>query len=266
MRISKSLEQEEIQIINDNLKAEILELTKKYKICEEKLAHSLEQEKLRGTSRSTTSESQEKQRLSTALLELRHLKEELQKTSEHCQNYKSISENTENELRNMNNIYDEYKASVEFKLKELSDRIYLLNNENELLGSKINAYELKLTTKSDECAIALGKLSEATQQISVLEIDLSDQKKKFRHDIANQEKETLFAHESYQKELMLHAEDIKALESMKADLTARLLELANYKNENIKIQEKLKESNALIIEDKKNYQSLKLQYIFFKFT
>ncbi|KAJ3322833.1 hypothetical protein HDV06_002694 [Boothiomyces sp. JEL0866] len=165
--------------------------------------------------------------LAKSRIEVEKLKAELVLVSEQAETFKQISQASEERLDEMNSTFDIYKAEMEEKINELSNKTIRLEQERddlveqlkklgETLTSTQEAMDLEQTEHKNTLAmydkqIFLLKEREKTSIINVNEM---------KADVERQANIAKDAQENYEREIVAHSATIQSLSQMKqANLT-----------------------------------------------
>lgn len=158
--------------------------------------------------------------------ELANAKMEAEQAKGHIEQFKAIAQANEDSLGEMNKTYDEYKKSMDEQIAEketamtnLEERITVYTtqletstNENSELHGQLEAARVTLATERQQTADRLS-------QVTYLEAEVASIRETAKHDVEVQSQRASEAHERYEKELVAHAENIKALSNVKRMLT-----------------------------------------------
>lgn len=182
------------------------------------------------------------QRLALEASELRRdlelSKTELENAKQQVEQYKSIAQSTEEELANFNETSDQYKedtdrelAEKESKIKELEQRVEDL--VSELTSSNNELSELRTKVEDNDRVLAEQKASYEAE-LSRLRDDVErhgEEKKLFQEDIKAQAEIAQQAQQSYEDELVKHAEAARSLQNVRKEYNELRTEVAGLRAE-----------------------------------
>ncbi|ODQ68613.1 hypothetical protein NADFUDRAFT_20212, partial [Nadsonia fulvescens var. elongata DSM 6958] len=184
------------------------------------------QEKLDSLQRPKDASETSEDRLNEEILSLKTAldlsKSELSMANNHIEELTNVAKAAEEALENMNNTHDQYKATTDAALKEkdtelanLQDRLDVISQElnestQELLEFEIKRNELltRIEIQKQEYGQTIKELeSNASRILTAHEI--------LKKDLENQAKIASEAQESYEKELVKHADAARALQEIR---------------------------------------------------
>ncbi|KAF2171827.1 hypothetical protein M409DRAFT_18060 [Zasmidium cellare ATCC 36951] len=182
------------------------------------------------------------QRLALEISELRRdlelSKTELENSKQQIEQYRSIAQATEEELANFNQTADQYKedtdrviAEKDEKIKQLEQRIEDLTFELTTSNSELS----ELRTKADDNNRVLAEQKASFEsELTRLRDDVdrhAEEKKLFQEDIKAQAEIAQQAQQSYEAELVKHAEAAKSLQTVRKEYNDLRTEVAGLKAE-----------------------------------
>jgi nucleoprotein TPR len=170
--------------------------------------------------------------------ELEHVKSELDSAREQVEQYKSIAQSTEEELANFNETSVQYReetdrvaAENETRIKELEQRIEDLSEELSTSNNELS----ELRTKLDDSTRVLNEqkaISDA--ELARLNDDAeryAEEKKLYQEDLKAQAEIAQQAQQSYEDELLKHAEAAKSLQAVRSEYNELRTEVAGVRAE-----------------------------------
>lgn len=182
------------------------------------------------------------QRLALEMSELRRdlelSKGELENAKQQIEQFRSIAQATEEELANFHQTADQYKedtdgilAEKDARVKELEQRIEDLNSELTTTNSELS----ELRSKADDSSRLLAEQKASFEADTTrLRDDVdryAEEKKLFQEDIKAQAEIAQDAQQSYEDELVKHAEAAKALQTVRMEYNELRTEVAGIKAE-----------------------------------
>ncbi|KAH7927786.1 hypothetical protein BV22DRAFT_1060287 [Leucogyrophana mollusca] len=144
----------------------------------------------------------------------------------HMQQFQEISQANESALTALNSTHDQYKAETEAQLARqeseyngLQDKLRLV--EQDLQQSAAKLTELQRVLESERSAWASDKkiLEDTIVDMSSSERDSESDRTTRENDVRQQEARALAAEERYSREVLAHADSIKAIETLKQELS-----------------------------------------------
>ncbi|KAF5333006.1 hypothetical protein D9758_015176 [Tetrapyrgos nigripes] len=144
----------------------------------------------------------------------------------HVQQFKEISQANETALSDLNNTFDEYKASTEAQIARLEseragleEKLASAQQELASMTSKYNevqgTYENERVAWTNDKKLLEDMIAELSSSERVSETDRTSRE----NDLRQQEERAKSAEERYSNEVIAHAETIKALDNLKKQLT-----------------------------------------------
>ncbi|XP_014791097.1 nucleoprotein TPR isoform X3 [Octopus bimaculoides] len=193
-------------------------------------------------------------RLNDSQTEIKGLKEQLEKSRKHVDQYKAISESLENSLKDQNKASENFNQNAEKKLETLKEA----NESKDKIIEKLEKEKQYLNEDNTKLSEEKHKMvSDLRKQLSNLQNELQEaiQSRKTaisneqaaREGYENQIKLAAEAQDKYQRELILHAADMEALSALKknsADFTNKLETAKKEGEQNLKTLNEAKASWA----------------------
>ena len=182
------------------------------------------------------------QRLALEALELRRdldlSRNALESARQQIEQYKSIAQSTEDELANFNETSERFKeehdqlmAEKDARLKELEQRVEDLTSELTTTNSELS----ELRSKSDDSTRVLNEQKTNYEvQLSRLADDAekyAEEKKLYQEDLKAQAEIAQQAQQSYENELVKHADAARSLQLVRKELNDLRSEVANIRAE-----------------------------------
>ncbi|KAI5123451.1 hypothetical protein M0805_008822 [Coniferiporia weirii] len=183
-----------------------------------------------GTSHTASDEVSSEQQLRSEVAELRaSLKAaevDLATARGHVQQFQEISQASEAALQSLSSSHDEYKASSETQIakfeaqqKSLDDKIGSLQEELDRLNGK-NA-DLQQTLERERAAFNQDKKTLEDTIVDITNAGMNSQADQASResDVREQMERAKVAEEKYSREVVAHAESIKAVDSLKQEIS-----------------------------------------------
>ena len=188
-------------------------------------------------------------------------RQEVLSAKKDVQQYKAISQSSEEELNSINESHDQYREEMdrilsdkESRIKELDQRADDLSSElsrsNNELSELRNNHEQradKLAEEKKALANEMERLKDDTERFAET-ARLSQQDLKMQAEIAQQ------AQQNYESELLKHAEAAKALQNLRGEYNALKTEIAQAKSEAVTARETLKQSESSWADVRSTYE------------
>ncbi|CAO1622195.1 unnamed protein product [Sympodiomycopsis kandeliae] len=157
--------------------------------------------------------------------DLRSAQVEAEQSKSHVEQYQSIAQASEEALAALQATYDQYKASTEAsiaqkdaELSSLRERLENVATEITTIQNEASTARQALESQRAEFAAEKRSLEDAIAELGSAEERVKAQQSDVREDIQKQAQLAREAHAKYENELLAHAEDIKALASLKEEL------------------------------------------------
>lgn len=181
-----------------------------------------------GQAKGDGEELSNEQRLAIEASELRRdlelSKGEVESVKQQIENYKSIAQSSEEELANLAETSDQYKedmdaalAEKDAKIAELSQRIEDINSELTTSNNELS----ELRAKADDSSRLLNEQKASFEsELARLRDDIEghdEAKSMFQQDIKAQAEIAQQAQQSYEEELLKHAEAAKSLHAVRKE-------------------------------------------------
>ncbi|KAK3675930.1 Protein mlp1 [Recurvomyces mirabilis] len=170
--------------------------------------------------------------------DLEFAKNELEGAREQAEQYKSISQATEEELASINMTSVQYQEDMDQQLAEKDAKIHQLEQRVEDITAELtttNNEMSELRTKAEEVTRALDEQKEASEsELARLRDDADrhgEEKKLMREDLKAQSEIAQQAQQSYEDELLKHAEAAKQLQQVRRDHNELRTEVAGIRAE-----------------------------------
>ncbi|KAI7167285.1 hypothetical protein KC352_g25613, partial [Hortaea werneckii] len=182
------------------------------------------------------------QRLALEISELKRdlelARNELEAARQQVEQYRSIAQSTEEELANFNQTSEQYKeetdslvAEKDAKIADMEQRIQDLHSELSSTSTEMS----ELRTKSEEASRVLDEQKAGFEsELARLRDDAerhSEEKKMYQHDMKAQAEIAQQAQQSYEDELLKHAEAARSLQSVRKDYNDLRTEVAGIRAE-----------------------------------
>jgi len=163
-------------------------------------------------------------------------KNEIQQASQHVGQYKNISQAAEEELQTLTETHDEFKAEMDRVVLERDGKIQDLESRVDELSTELASTSVELAELRDQQNSFASNFNE---QKSLLEEDIArlrDESERFaetarlhQEDLKAQAEIAQSAQQSYEDELVKHAEAAKLLQAVRAEHNQLKTEVAGYK-------------------------------------
>jgi nucleoprotein TPR len=170
--------------------------------------------------------------------ELEHAKSELDSAREQVEQYKSIAQSTEEELANFNETSVQYReetdrvaAENEARIKELEQRIEDLSEELSTSNNELSELRTKL---EDSTRVLNEQKAISDAELARLNDDAeryAEEKKLYQEDLKAQAEIAQQAQQSYEDELLKHAEAAKSLQAVRNEYNELRTEVAGVRAE-----------------------------------
>ncbi|RMY82393.1 hypothetical protein D0861_07907 [Hortaea werneckii] len=182
------------------------------------------------------------QRLALEISELKRdlelARNELEAARQQVEQYRSIAQSTEEELANFNQTSEQYKeetdrlvAEKDAKIADMEQRIQDLHSELSSTSTEMS----ELRTKSEEASRVLDEQKAGFEsELARLRDDAerhSEEKKMYQGDLKAQAEIAQQAQQSYEDELLKHAEAARSLQSVRKDYNDLRTEVAGIRAE-----------------------------------
>ena len=192
-------------------------------------------------------------------LELAH--SNLDSAKIHVEQYKAISQSSEEELQNLNDTHDQYRQEMDHIISERDSKIQEMQNRLELLQSELEKLKTGLSTAQAEKSESdqkledqkgtfeaeIGRLKDwAERQESAARFHQEDLK--VQAEIAQQ------AQQSYEDELLKHADAAKNLQKVRSEYSQLKLEAIGLKTEAESARTNMSQSEESWAEAREHYE------------
>lgn len=175
--------------------------------------------------------------------------------------FKSISQHAEEELKSMNNTYEEYRSETDTQLEEAANKIKVAEDMIETLRSEIRNINGELLAANE-------KVSEHSQQIqtqkTTYDSDLAELRestelaqaaiKYHQEDLRKQAEIAQQAQQNYDNELLKHAEATRTLQITRTELNQFKLEAVEYRLAAEAAETKLQQNEESWTDMKERYE------------
>ncbi|XP_055837901.1 nucleoprotein TPR isoform X2 [Episyrphus balteatus] len=215
-RVADQLRQEMLSLRNE-LNTKSLQIDELSKKLQESLAPSKDDNPIAAANkqiRELTMKNEEYQ------LELQFLNNELAKAKEHAEQYFKMSESAEKEIKNLDQLHNNYVAKAEAEIKalkqletDLRSRIEELETEIQLQAvteaqNSGSAKPMQLQKTQEELKETLQKLNECNREL-----------RNVRSEFNNLSESLNSVEQKYANEMVLHSADIQELSKVKSELS-----------------------------------------------
>ncbi|KAF9960163.1 hypothetical protein BGZ65_012686, partial [Modicella reniformis] len=226
------------------------DLTKQIKSLEEQLA--IYQPKATGTdSSAATREEQLQAQLVQLHAELARHQSQAEASRQHLAQFQAISQTNEDRLAEMTATFEELKKEHDRQLEENAQTIKTL--EVKLANAEKRADDtaskhMEAQEKADQELQTLRKEKEEIETnlrtLQNIESQMKTMENRFLRDLRHQAAESKTAHENYERELVNHARDIEALNSLKEKYARQANELERHRTASERALSDLKEAEV----------------------
>ncbi len=165
-------------------------------------------------------------------------KKELDNAREQVDQYKAISQSTEEELHSLNETQDQYRAEMDRIVDEKQAKIRELEQRNEDISSELSALNTELSSLRDEQSEGVRRLEEQKSAFEIEIARLKDEDERHaaaahfhQEDLKVQAEIAQQAQENYESELVKHAEAAKALQRVRNEFNQLKLEVVELKTD-----------------------------------
>lgn len=208
---------------NDELQKQVNSKDEKLAVYERKTTHST------SSSTSATTELDREQQLQVELAdlkgELRGAQVEVEQAKGHVDQFKSIAAANEEALAQLQSTYDEYKASTDAALAQRDSELAALRERttviaNELASTQKEVGDERQEREKEATTLRAEKktLEDALAELTAVEDRARQAQQSIHDEVKKQMQLTYEAQGRYEAELLAHAEDVKALTSVKEQL------------------------------------------------
>ncbi|KAM0716436.1 hypothetical protein Q7P37_007881 [Cladosporium fusiforme] len=170
--------------------------------------------------------------------ELEHAKSELESARDQVEQYKSIAQSTEEELASFNETTVQYREETDRVTAEKEARILELQQRIDDLGEELSTSNTELSelrTKHDDSTRVLNEEKASFEsQLARLRDDAeryTEEKKLYQEDLKAQAEIAQQAQQSYEDELLKHAEAAKSLQNVRSEYNELRTEVAGVRAE-----------------------------------
>lgn len=170
--------------------------------------------------------------------DLQLAKGELENAKAQVDQYKAISQSTEEELGNLNDTQEQYRVEMDRILEEKENKIRDLEQRIEDLSSELSSTNSQLTSLRDEQSEASRRLEEQKSTFEVEVARLKDEDERHsaaahfhQEDLKAQAAIAQQAQQNYENELVKHAEAAKALQKVRTEYNQLKLEVVELRTE-----------------------------------
>lgn len=193
--------------------------------------------------------------------ELEHAKSELDSAREQVEQYKSIAQSTEEELASFNETSVQYREETdrlagekESRIKELEQRIEDLSEELSTSNNELS----ELRTKHDDSTRVLNEQkATADAELARLRDDAeryAEEKKLYQEDLKAQAEIAQQAQQSYEDELLKHAEAARSLQTVRNEYNGLRTEVAGVRAEAEASKASLEQGEESWAEQKESFE------------
>ncbi|KAI9675502.1 MAG: hypothetical protein M1829_003306 [Trizodia sp. TS-e1964] len=184
----------------------------------------------------------QEQELSLVISELRRdldlSKAELESTKSQVEQYKTISQSSEEELQNLIETHDQYRADIDRIIEERQNQISDLEQKLQLVSSELLTTNAEITSLRMEQAERAKKIEEERTIFSEEVARLKEQEERHstaaqfhQEDLRAQAEIARTAQQNYENELLKHAEAAKALQKVRMENNEVRTELVDFKTQ-----------------------------------
>ena len=257
----------------DHLQARVDEMTIELRSAEERLVFLRPQRPARlGANGEENSEengdgddlSQEQQyavQISELNRDLELARGELTNARSQIEQYKALSQSSEEELRSMNETQDEYRQEMDRVIEEKTGRIHQLEHSIEDLHSQITEAQAEIASLRTENRESDRKFGEQTATFEAEIARLKDLHERsetaahfYQEDLKVQAEIARQAQQNYENELVKHAEAAKKLQRVRGEYNQLRLDIAKLKTEAESARSTLSQSEESWTEAKDRYE------------
>lgn len=252
----------------DHLQVRVDEMTIELRSAEERLtflrpqrATQLDATDEHPDSDNETREQEYAVQLSELKRDLELARGELTNARSQIEQYKAISQSSEEELRSMNETQDQYRQEMDRVIEEKATRVQELERSVDELHSQIANAQADMSSLQAENAESNRKM-EAQKASFDAEItglkDLNERSESAAHfyqeDLKAQAEIARQAQQNYENELVKHAEAAKNLQKVRGEYNQLRLEIAKLKTEAESARSTLSQSEESWAEAKERYE------------
>lgn len=257
-----------VKSTRDHLQTRVDEMTIELRSAEERLALLKPQRPAQLVSsdeiRDGDDLSQEQQyavQISELKRELELARGELTNARSQIEQYKALSQSSEEELRSMNETQDQYRQEMDRVIEEKTGRIQDLEHSVEDLHAQVTntqAEVASLQTENGESSRKMGE-QKATYEAEIAKLkDLHERSESAAHyyqeDLKAQAEIARQAQQNYENELVKHAEAAKNLQKVRGEYNQLRLDIAKLKTEAESARSTLSQSEESWTEAKERYE------------
>ena len=170
--------------------------------------------------------------------DLQLAKGELENAKSQVEQYKAISQSSEEELHNLNETQDQYRAEIDRVLEEKDAKIRDLEHRFEDVTSELSATQSQLANLRDEQSETSRRLQEQKSTFEAEIARLKDEDERHaaaahfhQEDLKVQAEIAQQAQQNYENELVKHAEAAKALQKVRTEYNQLKLEVVELRTE-----------------------------------
>ena len=252
----------------DHLQARVDEMTVELRSAEERL--QVLQSKPTATETSTSNESAQdsvtrEQELAVEVSELKRDLElksvELDRANEQVEDYKSIAQAAEERLQELTDTNDQYREETERLLEEKSRKVQDLEQRIADIGSELSTTNGEMSKLRDEHSESGRRLEEQKAAFEAEIARLKDEDERHataahfhQEDLKAQAEIAQRAQQSYETELLKHAEAAKSLQIIRGEANHLKLELVEAKGQAESAQADLAQKEESWSEQKDRYE------------
>lgn len=157
--------------------------------------------------------------------ELRSAQIEAEQARAHTEQFKSIAAANEEALSQLQASYDQYKTTTDAAITQKDSDLVSVRERNEALANELASAQNEASTERQERekqveAIRTEKktLEDALSEVTAVEDRAKVTREGMQEEVQRQMRLTQEAHAKYEAELLAHAEDVRALASVKEQL------------------------------------------------